>query len=244
MPQLPDPTSRPTLRQFGKVFVLNLGNDDSRFTPWFLEDLGVCLAQVRDAPLPRALVTTADGKFFSTGPDLDWIAEHPGEAGVLVKSFQDIRASLLTMNAFTVAAVQGHVFGGGALFALAHDVVLMRADRGYFCLPEIDLPVALTDGMNALISAKLPPATAARAPFTGHRYTGDQAVSSGIALRSVAAEQLVPDALALGGQHSAKDPRTLETMKHRMSREARDRLRHLGADMPTTVPTTYPERNS
>jgi enoyl-CoA hydratase/carnithine racemase len=38
----------------------------------------------------------------------------------------------MTCSTFTVAPVQGHASARGALLALAHDVVLMRADRGYF----------------------------------------------------------------------------------------------------------------
>lgn len=37
------------------------------------------------------------------------------------------------------------------MFAFAHDFRIMRSDRGYLCLPEIDLGMPLTPGMTAVI---------------------------------------------------------------------------------------------
>lgn len=228
--------SGPRLNRSGDVFVLDLGAGENRFTLSFLDEVLGCLAQVQAAPPPRSLVTTGTGKFFSTGLDLDWIAEYPRQARTLVQRSQEVLASLLTCNAFTVAAVQGHAFAGGALLAIAHDAVLMRADRGYFCLPEIDLPVALTDGMTALVAAKLSPGAAAAAILTGRRFTAEQAVDCGIANHAVAIEQLLSEALTLAAQQCGKDPSTLGTMKERLYRGAAYQLRHLGTDLPPAFP--------
>ena len=47
----------------------------------------------------------------------------------------------------TVAAVQGHAFGAGAMLATSHDFRVMRADRGFYCLPEVQLNMPFTVGM-------------------------------------------------------------------------------------------------
>ena len=75
----------------------------------------------------------------------------------------------------TVAAIQGHAFAAGAMFALAHDFRVMRADRGYFCLPEVDIHIPFTRGMSALIQAKLVGQAAHEAMTTGRRYGGTDA---------------------------------------------------------------------
>ncbi|WP_067663415.1 enoyl-CoA hydratase-related protein [Nocardia miyunensis] len=60
----------------------------------------------------------------------------------------------------TVAVLQGHTFGAGAFLALAHDRAVMRADRGYFCLPGITVGASYAPGTVALASARLAPRAA------------------------------------------------------------------------------------
>jgi enoyl-CoA hydratase/carnithine racemase len=239
--QSPESVVLPTLTELRDVFLLDLGNGESRLTPAYLEALSRHLAAIDESAEGRAVVTIATGRFFSTGLDLDWIAAHPNQARDLVGAFHAALASLLTCNAYTVAAVQGHCLGGGALLALAHDAILMREDHGYFALPEIDLPVPFTDGMTALITAKLPPATAAAAMLTGRKYTGPQAVDAAISHGCSTAERLIPDALAVAGKQAGKDAETLGTMKRRLYREVLQRLAVLDGDLPQSFPT-YPDR--
>ena len=79
----------------------------------------------------------------------------------------------------TIAALQGHTFAAGALLALANDVRIMREDRGFFCLPEVDISIPFAPGMSALIQSKLSPDTAQEAMLTGRRYGGVDALEAG-----------------------------------------------------------------
>ncbi len=72
------------------------------------------------------------------------------------------RARARASRAITVAAVNGHAFAAGAMLATAHDHVVMREDRGYWCLPEVDLGLPLTAAMYAVVAAHLPAPDAAR----------------------------------------------------------------------------------
>jgi enoyl-CoA hydratase/carnithine racemase len=80
----------------------------------------------------------------------------------------------------TVAAVQGHGFGAGAMLASSHDFRVMRADRGFYCLPEVSLNMPFTVGMSALLNGRLPKQTAVEAMTTGRRYGGPDALAAGI----------------------------------------------------------------
>src|SRR5262249_33797702 len=53
-----------------------------------------------------------------------------------------------------------------------HDLRLMRVDRGFWCLPEVDLRAPLHGGMTALLRARLPAQTLHEAVATGRRYGG------------------------------------------------------------------------
>jgi enoyl-CoA hydratase/carnithine racemase len=66
------------------------------------------------------------------------------------------------------------------MLTCACDLRVMRADRGYWCLPEVDLGLPLTDGMTAVVTARLPQTAAADAMLTGRRYGAAEALTRGI----------------------------------------------------------------
>jgi enoyl-CoA hydratase/carnithine racemase len=206
----------PALSRDGDVFVLDLGSDENRFTPEWLDEVERHLDDVAAADGPRALVTTATGKFFSNGLDLDRLVSDPGGLTAYVRRVHALFVRVLTLPVPTVAAMQGHVFAAGAMLALAHDWRVMRADRGYFCLPEVDIHIPFTPGMDALIRCKLTPSTAIDAMTTGRRYGGHDALAAGIVTHAVEESEVLPRALELVGPLAGKDAATLGTIKQRM----------------------------
>ncbi|MBV9098703.1 MAG: enoyl-CoA hydratase/isomerase family protein, partial [Frankiaceae bacterium] len=143
------------LERDGDVFVLNLGDDENRFNPTWVEGVQGALAEVTATEGPRALVTIGSGKFWSNGLDLDWMGAHSDESPGFLARVHALFGAFLASGVPTVAAVQGHAFAAGAMLAVAHDRVLMRADRGYWCVPEVDLGLPFTPGMSALLQARL-----------------------------------------------------------------------------------------
>lgn len=195
------------LERQGDVFVLHMRAGENRFNPGFLKELGRALDEVEGAGAPLALVTTGEGKFYSNGLDLEWMGG-PGkaEASAMLADVLRSFARVLAFPAYTVAAVNGHAFAGGGMLALAHDARVMRADRGYFCLPEVDLGLPLHPGMTALIQARLPGPVAHEAIVSGARYGGEAARTAGIvdetAEESRVVERAVERAQALAAKAS------------------------------------------
>lgn len=161
------------------VFVLDLGEGANRFSADWLDKVNKSLDTVVTHSVPSALVTMGQGKFYSKGLDLEWIIEHVDQLASYRADVQELLARVLTLPVFAVAAVNGHAFGTGAMLALAHDFRVMRADRGFFCFPEVDIDVPFTPGMAALIQGKLAPAAAVEAMTTGQRFGGVQARDRG-----------------------------------------------------------------
>ncbi len=187
------------------MFTLHLGDDENRFTPAWVAEVGAALDEVVAADGPKALVTTATGKTWSQGLDLAWLTEHPDERSDYVGSVHALFARVLTLPVPCVAAIGGHCFAAGAMLALAHDQRVMRSDRGFFCLPEVDIRIPFSPGMSALISAKLTPATAHEAMTTGRRYGGLDAAAAGLVDLAVEESALLATATeraeALAGKH-------------------------------------------
>lgn len=200
------------------VYLLKMDADDNRFNRTSLERINELLDEVAAAEGPAALVTTGTGKFYSNGLDLDWIMS--GEADMsfeeLAIETQRLFARTLTFPRPTVAAINGHCFAAGAMWSLTHDFRVMRDDRGFWSLPEIDIKIPFTEGMAALIQARLTPQVAHLAMTTAHRFGGDAAHQSGIVDQAVAEDQVLPRAIEFASALAANDPETLKAIKRTM----------------------------
>ena len=206
----------PVLDRSDDVFVLDLGDTENRFSPDWLTGVEAALDEVERAEGPRALVTAARGKFFSNGLDLDWLFAHAEEHEEYVVRVHELLARVLALPVITVAALQGHTFAAGAMLSLAHDFRVMRADRGFWCLPEADIGIPFTRGMSALIQARLAPQTAHQAMTTGRRYGGDDARAAAIVDAAVDEAAVRGRAVELAASLAAKAGDTLGTIKARM----------------------------
>jgi enoyl-CoA hydratase/carnithine racemase len=222
----------PTLDRQNDVFVLDLGDDENRFHPDWIASVNAALDEVEKADGARALVTAATGKFFSNGLDLEWLFAHGDQYQEYVVSVHDLFARVLSLPLITVAALQGHTFAAGAMLSLAHDFRVMRADRGYWCLPEADIEIPFSRGMSALIQARLAPQAAHEAMTTARRYAGPDALAAGIVDRAVDADAVRRTAVEIAESLTGKAGETLGTIKTRMYAPAlgllRDRDNPLG----------------
>src|SRR5271155_925432 len=188
-----------------KIAVLDLGDDENRFSPEFLDSVDAHLDELVGSGA-QGLVTTGGAKFYSNGLDLDWLTAHGDQTAWYVGRVQSMLARFLTLPVPTAAAVVGHAFGAG----------VMRSDRGFFCFPEVDIHIPFTPGMAALIQAKLTPPAAVASMTTGRRFGGDDAVALGI-VDAVAGEGAVTDAAVdILRPLDGKDPGTLGAIKQTM----------------------------
>ncbi|SUE28359.1 enoyl-CoA hydratase [Nocardia farcinica] len=204
-----------TLEFHDGIAVLDLGDGENRFSPAFLEQVNAHLdTALSDGAL--ALVTTGGGKFYSNGLDLDWVAAHGERMPWYVEQVQALLARVLTFPLPSAAALPGHAFGAGAMLAMAHDYRVMRADRGYFCFPEVDIHIPFTPGMAALIQAKLTPAAAIASMTTGRRFGGGEAAAIGLVDATAAEGEVTAAALAMLAPLGGKDSGTLAAVKNTM----------------------------
>jgi enoyl-CoA hydratase/carnithine racemase len=204
-----------TVTNADHVAVLNLGDDENRFSLGFLDDVAGHLDQIA-ASGAGGLVTTGTGKFYSNGLDLDWLLAHGDQMQSYVGRVHALFARVLTLPLPTAAALNGHAFGAGAMLAMAHDYRVMRSDRGYFCFPEVDIRIPFTPGMAALIQAKLTPAAAVASMTTGRRFGGADAHR--LAIVDAIADEDAVTAAAVGmlAGLEGKDPGTLSAIKNTM----------------------------
>lgn len=213
----------------GDVWILRMRSGENRFDADSVAAISDALDQAGPGDGPSALVTTGEGKFYSNGLDLDWLAAAGRDVTSFVASVHRLLGRVIGFPAVTVAAVNGHAFAAGAMLATAHDFVIMREDRGYWCLPEADLGMPLTPEMFAVVTAKLPRRTAHEAIITGRRYDARQAQAAGIVHWTASEDEVLSVAVTLARELAGKDRSTLAAHKQMLYGEV---IRRCGAAPP------------
>lgn len=185
-----------SLDRKGDVFILTMDEGENRWTTNFVRAIAEKLDDIEATNGPAALVTTsANEKFFSNGLDLDWRRGEGdgagGDRGVFAQEFMGLMARMITFSVPTIAAINGHGFGAGFMFALCHDVRVMRADRGFLCANEIQLGMEIPDAELALFRHKLSGSAFFETVQLARRWTGPDAQTAGFVAATAAQEDLI-----------------------------------------------------
>lgn len=201
------------------VAVVTLNSGENRFNPAFLTALAQTLDTIEsDTEATTLVVHSAHEKIFSNGIDLEYLAPLIQSNDIpAVKSFfyqlNTIFKRLVTYPLVTLAAISGHAFAGGALISCAFDIRLMRSDRGYFCLPEVDQGMAFLPGMTALLRCALSEPLLREMQLTGIRLTAEMCQAHGVIKKACPGDQLLDETLALAKQINKRRPVVAELKK-------------------------------
>lgn len=122
----------------------------------------------------RAIIITAEGKYFCNGFDLKFLQARMEMADDVQRATEKLCARVLRFCKPTVAAVNGHACAAGAMLMLCFDEVVMNSERGYCFVPGIDLGLTYSPGMAALMAARLPFALRHAFIVMGERLTAPQ----------------------------------------------------------------------
>lgn len=214
----------PTLSKADAVWTITMDDGENRMSPDYLSRMAEHLDEIAESTEPAVLVTVGTGKFFSNGLDLDWLTANPGEFNPYIDRIHALLDRVLTLPVPTVAAINGHAFGGGALLAMAHDFRVMRTERGFFCFPEVDVHIPFTEGMASMVQAKITPQAAVASMTTGARFGGDGALAAGLVDAAVDESELLAAASAKVADLAGKDRTTLGQIKRTMFARAHEAL--------------------
>lgn len=190
-----------SLSNEGKVAIISMDNGKNSHNLEFSQQLLNTLKKVEEDKSNKALViTSSDEKNWSQGIDVPWMM------GCIQNGKHDeVKQFLHTMDAcYTlmmqypmpiIAAINGHTFGNGCVLACACDFRFMRADRGYFCFPEVDMNIPFLPGLIDVILKAIPNYRFNEMILTGRRLSAaelqadkviDQAIEGADALLAAA----------------------------------------------------------
>ncbi|KAM3269333.1 enoyl-CoA delta isomerase 1, peroxisomal [Capsicum chacoense] len=197
-----------TLQKQGNVFILTLtGDGEHRLNPSLIDAIRAALDRVRaEAAVGSALITTAQGKFFSNGYDLAWAGSDPARSQLMDSKLKSLVFNLFNLPMPTIAAITGHASAAGFILGMSHDYVLMRKDRGFLYMSEIDIGLKIPAWFVTLVKNKVKSPVAWRdVVMRGTKLTADVAIEHGIVHSAhVGAAETVKEAVKLGEELAAR----------------------------------------
>jgi enoyl-CoA hydratase/carnithine racemase len=171
-----------------------------RLNPETLSEMSAQLAHV-DAPTPFLLLSGESGRFCE-GMDIGWIAQgETAKIEVSLGQFTALLQSIATVDAITVAVVDGAAIGGGLGFLGVCDHVI-ATPSSRFSLPEGRL--GLVPGIILpYLERRLRASDIRRMIYTGRAYSAEEALAIGLI------DAMVPEGLGMASaaQASIEDMR-------------------------------------
>jgi enoyl-CoA hydratase/carnithine racemase len=208
-----------TLTREGLVWNLSLCNGENRLNDDMLAEFQAALDTIEHTEGKGALViTSSDPKFWSNGIDLNFVQEKGGMQYLVTEFAPRLDRLLLRLARFplpVIACLSGHAYAGGALIAAACDFRTMRADRGRFCFPEVDIKIPFTPIMTEIVRLLPNPQVAWHMASTGIALGGEEAVKAGVVDKALGEAELLPTTMAWAAELAKKDRQTYTLIKRR-----------------------------
>jgi enoyl-CoA hydratase/carnithine racemase len=201
------------LTREGDVAVLTWNEGENRINHESLGRLHEILDELETIEGPLAFVLTGHGKFFCNGLDLGSFEPFSPEYYATLVELRRTIGRILVFPAYSVAALNGHTFAGGALISCAFDYRVMRGDRGYWCMNEVNIGLAVDAELWPVLTNRLPRATALHAVTTAHRYAGPEALTRGIADELEGEDRVLARAVEVAQAASSIDKKALRYQK-------------------------------
>ena len=195
-----------TLEKKDSIYYLTMDAEENRWNTTFVRDITEALDEIENDEGPGALITSSKNpKFFSNGLDLDWMQSPEnhldgGDREVFGEEFMFLMGRVITLPIPTVCAINGHAFGAGFMFALSHDIRIMREDRGFLCANEMQLGLPIPRPELALFKHKVPANAFFETVQLSKRWTGSDALNAGI-IQGVSSLEELPEV----AQNKAKE---------------------------------------
>jgi len=209
----------------GTVAIMILNNGENRHNPVWAEAMLSTHAEIMaDPEIYSIVLTSSDPKNFCLGVDVEWLGktmaadDWPAIEQWLHRT-GDVFRTLLMSPVPTIAAVTGHAFGNGAMLMGACNFRFMRADRGFFCLPEIDLGIQPAPSMVEWMKRIMPYNMLERLFFSGEKVGAAELEKNNVIMKACGnAEKTLEEAVAFAKKF--KKPRAnmtemkIRTYKH------------------------------
>lgn len=163
----------------------------------------------------KVVILTGAGRAFSAGGDLTWITsflDDPVARDESLREGAQIIEEMLRFPLPVIAAVNGPAVGLGCSLAVLCDIVLM-AETAHLADPHVAVGLVAGDGGAAFWPLLTPILRSREYLYTGDRIPASTAVDLGLATRTTAPEDLLPEARRLAERLAAQPLAALQGTK-------------------------------
>lgn len=214
----------------GTVAILTMNNGENRHNPEWAEVMLSTYDEIMaDTEIKAIVLTSSDPKNFCLGVDINWLMKTMGEndypsVNKWLHRNGEVFRTFLMAPVPTIAAITGHAFGNGAMLAGACDFRFMRADRGFFCFPEIDLGIQFAPSMTEWMKRIMPYHLFVRMQFSGEKVGAAELEKYNVVMKACEnAEKTVEEAVAFAKTFN-KSRTSLAEMKRRTYKHIIDKM--------------------
>nr|POE70801.1 enoyl-coa delta isomerase 1, peroxisomal [Quercus suber] len=153
-----------TLEKRDRIFILTItSSDEHKLNPTLINAIQSALHLFHaESASSSALITTAQGKFFSNGYDLAWASTSKAQRELMNSKLQSLITNLISLPIHTVTVVSGHASAASFILTLSLDYILMQSDRGFLYMSELDIKLVITPWFIALVECKIGSLVASR----------------------------------------------------------------------------------
>lgn len=205
------------------IAVIEMADREGRntFTRALVAGLGDALGRIAADAAVRVVVIHGFDAIFCAGGTLEELLTLADSRATF--DAHDFFRALLDCPLPVVAAMQGHALGGGLVFGLYADLVVLAQESLY---AANFMKYGITPGMGAtaLLPRKLGDALAAEMMFTARGYHGGALRERGIGLPVVPRAEVVPTALRLAQDLAGHAPLALRLLKQTLTAPLREAL--------------------
>ena len=212
------------------VAIMTLTNGENRFNPDFNAAMLHVFGEIEaDPSISSVVINSNDTKNWSQGIDLMWMMDKVAKKDLAaVRAFiyaaNDVFRRILLFPMPVIAAINGHAFGDGSIMACACDFRFMKADKGFFCFPEVDIDIPFLPGMLGMLEKAIPYYKMEEAVFSGRRMGAKELEENHVIVKACADEaELMKDAIAFAKTFNKKRP-IFGELKKRMNKNIIDRM--------------------
>src|SRR2546428_6990051 len=201
---------------------INRADRLNTLTPQVFEELEVALAALENDDDVRCLVLTGAGdRSFSAGADLTSFGDITKAFRVwrLSRRSEEVVGHLANFPKPTIAAINGHCFGGGLELALACDFRI-AASRAKLGLTEVNLGLVPGAGGSQRLVRVLGQAKAKELVLLGLRLTADEAATIGLVTKTVGNEAFAAEVRGFAEKLAKQAPIAIRLAKVLLNRSS------------------------